>query len=118
MDLTPHSPECRNISAILGRVGDKWTVLVVMALRERGHRFNELKRAVEGISQQMLTRTLKALERDGMISRTVHPAVPPQVAYDLTALGRSLSGPVMELGNWARAHLPEIEANRERYDAT
>lgn len=120
MDLTAPSPlhnDCRKVGEILGRIGDKWTVLVVMSLRERRMRFNEIKRAVGGISQQMLTRTLKALERDGMVSRTVHPTVPPQVEYELTALGHSLSEPVMALGDWAFRHLPEIEGNRARYDA-
>jgi DNA-binding HxlR family transcriptional regulator len=108
--------DCRKISGILSRVGDKWTVLIVMLLRERPRRFNDIKRTVGGISQQMLTRTLKALERDGMVLRTVHPTVPPQVEYELTALGHSLSEPVMQLGTWAGEHLGEIEANRARYD--
>ena len=117
--MTTHSPgrrECQTITGILARVGDKWTVLVVMTLRERPHRFNELKRAVEGISQQMLTRTVKALERDGLVARTVHPTVPPQVEYRLTDLGHSLSEPVMQLGAWAAGNLPAIHANRDRYD--
>ena len=83
---------------------------------QRPRRFNDIKRTVGGISQQMLTRTLKALERDGMVSRTVHPTVPPQVEYALTVLGHSLSEPVMLLGTWAGRHLGEIEANRARYD--
>lgn len=117
--LIPHSPggrECQTISSILARVGDKWTVLVVMTLYQRPHRFNELKRAVEGISQQMLTRTVKALERDGLVSRTVHPTVPPQVEYRLTDLGHSLSEPVMRLGAWAAGNQSAIYANRDRYD--
>lgn len=119
MDMTTHSPlhgDCRKVSEILGRIGDKWTVLIVMALRERRMRFNEIKRAVGGISQQMLTRTLKALERDGMVARTVHPTVPPQVEYELTTLGHSLSEPVLALGDWAMRHLPQIERHRARYD--
>lgn len=108
--------DCRRVNGILSLVGDKWTVMIVMVLRERPRRFNEMKRAVGGISQQMLTRTLKALERDGMVTRTVHPTVPPQVEYGLTALGHSLSGPVMQLGTWVGGHLEEIEANRARYD--
>ena len=119
MDMTVPSPlhgDCRKVGEILGRIGDKWTVLIVMALRERTMRFNEIKRAVGGISQQMLTRTLKALERDGMVSRTVHPTVPPQVEYELTALGHSLSEPVLQLGAWAQRHLPQIESQRARYD--
>lgn len=97
-------------------VGDKWSVLVVMTLRQQPRRFNELKRAVDGISQQMLTRTLKGLERDGLVTRTVHPTVPPQVEYALTDLGHSLAGPVRQLGEWAFGNLPVIYANRERYD--
>jgi DNA-binding HxlR family transcriptional regulator len=108
--------DCRKISEILGRIGDKWTVLIVMTLRERALRFNELKRAIGGISQQMLTRTLKALERDGMVRRTVHPTVPPQVEYELTALGHSLSEPVIALADWARRHIPELDTHRARYD--
>jgi len=108
--------DCRRVSGILSLVGDKWTVLIVMVLRERPRRFNDIKRTVGGISQQMLTRTLKALERDGMVRRTVHPTVPPQVEYALTALGHSLSEPVIQLGAWTQAHLDEIEGNRLRYD--
>ena len=114
--LTDHS-DCRSVSEILARVGDKWTVLVVMCLRERPRRFNDIKRTVGGISQQMLTRTLRLLERDGMVLRTVYPTVPPQVEYALTDLGRSLSEPVKALGVWAQAHLGVIYDNRQRYDA-
>ncbi len=117
--MTLHSPgrrECQTITSILARVGDKWSVLVVMTLRQRPYRFNELKRSVEGISQQMLTRTVKALERDGLVARTVHPAVPPQVEYRLTDLGHSLSEPVIQLGAWAAANLAVIHANRDAYD--
>lgn len=108
--------ECQHISGVLSRIGDKWTVQIIMTLQERPHRFNDIKRAVEGISQQMLTRTLKNLTRDGMISRTVHPTVPPQVEYALTDLGRSLSKPVVALGLWARANLSQIAEKRARYD--
>ena len=117
--MTLHSPgarECQTITSILARIGDKWTVLVVMTLYQRPHRFNELKRAVEGISQQMLTRTVKALERDGLVSRTVHPTVPPQVEYRLTDLGHSLSAPIIQLGGWAKGNLATIHANRDSYD--
>lgn len=113
----PHAnPDCRAVSELLSRVGDKWTVLIVKALEARGRRFNELKREVGGISQQMLTRTLRTLERDGMVARTVHPTVPPSVEYELTELGRSLSVPVMALADWTFAHLPQIHANRAAYD--
>jgi DNA-binding HxlR family transcriptional regulator len=110
------SAPCRKISGILNIVGDKWTVMIVRVLVERPRRFNDIKRTIGGISQQMLTRTLKALERDGMVSRTVHPTVPPQVEYALTSLGQSLAVPLHALGSWAGEHLDEIEGNRLRYD--
>jgi DNA-binding HxlR family transcriptional regulator len=113
----PHAnPDCRAVSELLSRVGDKWTVLIVKALETKGCRFNELKREVGGISQQMLTRTLRTLERDGMVARTVHPTVPPSVEYELTGLGRSLAIPVMALADWTFAHLPQIHENRAFYD--
>jgi len=119
MDM-PASPgvsaHCRKMSGVLTIVGDKWTVMIVMVLTERPRRFNDIKRTIGGISQQMLTRTLKALERDGMVSRTVHPTVPPQVEYALTELGYSLSEPLRALGAWARAHIEEIDGNRLKYD--
>lgn len=107
---------CMGVSDVLGRIGDKWTLLVVISLMQRPYRFNELKRRIGGVSQQMLTRTLKALERDGLVSRTVHPTVPPQVEYALTALGESLSGPVRTLGDWGFANLATIHDHRQRYD--
>ncbi len=113
----PHAdPDCRAVSELLSRVGDKWTVLIVKALKARPRRFNELKREVGGISQQMLTRTLRTLERDGMVARTVYPTVPPSVGYALTELGQSLAIPVMALADWTFAHLPQIHANRAEYD--
>ncbi|WP_420140913.1 winged helix-turn-helix transcriptional regulator [Sphingomonas sp.] len=108
--------DCQQIIGILSRIGDKWTVLVIMVLHARPHRFNEIKRALSGISQQMLTRTLKSLERDGMVRRTVHATVPPQVEYALTDLGFSLSEPVAAMGAWARANLATIARNRSSYD--
>lgn len=119
MDM-PTSPgvstQCHKIGKVLAIVGDKWTVMIVRILVERPHRFNEIKRTVGGISQQMLTRTLKALERDGMVSRTVYPTVPPQVEYALTELGQSLALPVRALGAWVGEHLDEIENSRAHYD--
>ncbi len=119
MDMPPLpgiSSSCRRMSSVLSLVGDKWTVMIVMVLIERPRRFNDIKRTIGGISQQMLTRTLKALDRDGMVSRTVHPTVPPQVEYALTTLGYSLSEPLRALGVWAGEHLEQIDENRLRYD--
>ena len=110
------SAHCRKVSSVLNIVGDKWTVMIVRVLIERPRRFNDIKRTIGGISQQMLTRTLKALERDGMVSRTVYPTVPPQVEYALTELGHSLASPLHALGTWAGEHLDEIEGNRLKYD--
>jgi DNA-binding HxlR family transcriptional regulator len=114
--LDAHS-DCRRVSEILNRVGDKWTMQVVVVLRDQPRRFNDLKRQLDGISQQMLTRTLKMLERDGMVERSVRGTSPPQVDYTLTALGRSLSEPVRQLAQWALAHLETVHDNRLRYDA-
>lgn len=109
--------DCQRVNGVLSLVGDKWTVLIVMLLREGPRRFNDIKRTIGGISQQMLTRTLRALERNGMVSRTVHPTVPPSVEYALTDLGRSLAEPVIRLGDWVGANIATIEENRARYDA-
>lgn len=119
MQLTTPEPiqiECSRFKSILSQIGDKWTVMIVMTLIARPRRFNEMKRTIGGISQQMLARTLRALERDGMVARTVHPTVPPQVEYALTDLGCSLAGPIRELGYWAGAHIAEIEGNRSAFD--
>ncbi|WFU13354.1 helix-turn-helix domain-containing protein (plasmid) [Rhizobium sp. CB3090] len=106
------NPDCRKVNAILGRIGDKWTILAITMLADQPRRFNELKRLIGGISQQMLTRTLKALEADGMVTRKVYPTIPPQVEYGLTDLGRSLAAPIMQLATWVLDHLGEIEAHR------
>jgi DNA-binding HxlR family transcriptional regulator len=113
-----HVPEdCRAVSDVLAHVGDKWTVLVVTTLGGGARRFNELRRALGSISQRMLTLTLRALERDGLVTRTVFPTVPPRVEYELTRLGRSLLEPVSELGLWARKHRTAIQDARQRFDA-
>jgi DNA-binding HxlR family transcriptional regulator len=119
MDMTPKpaGADCRAVSEILSRVGDKWTIQVVVALRSGSQRFNGIKRRVGGISQQMLTRTLKALERDGMVERTVRHTTPPQVDYTLTQLGHSLSETARHLADWAAAHEGVIADNRLQYDA-
>lgn len=107
---------CRHVRETLTRIGDKWSVLIIMTLGRGPLRFNELRRAIDGISQRMLTLTLRGLERDGFVTRTVHPTVPPQVDYELTDLGRSLQGPVHALGEWAFTHQPRVEEARRRYD--
>lgn len=108
---------CRAVTDILSRVGDKWTVLVVSYLGNRAMRFNELRRTVNGISQKMLTTTLRNLERDGFVSRTVFPTIPPKVEYELTELGRNLLEPVRALGEWAIANEVQVMMARTRYDA-
>ena len=108
--------DCRGVADVLSRVGDKWSVLVIMLLGDRPRRFNELKRMIGGISQRMLTLTLRGLERDGLVTRTVFPTVPPRVDYELTDLGRGLSEPVKALGAWAQAHQPDIEIARQNFD--
>lgn len=111
------SEDCRAVSDILQRVGDKWTVLVVDKLGEGPLRFNELRTAVGGISQKMLTTTLRGLERDGFLTRTVYPTIPPRVDYELTELGYELLEPVHQLGEWARKNTDRVKAARERFDA-
>ena len=113
-----HVPgDCRAVSEVLSRVGDKWTVLVVIALGDGPRRFNELRKALGSISQRMLTLTLRALERDGLVTRTAFATIPPRVDYALTKLGRSLLEPVSVLGLWARTHRPAIQDARRRFDA-
>lgn len=114
--IPPLTRNCRQISEILNRVGDKWTMQVVVVLRNQPHRFNELRRQVDGISQQMLTRTLKLLERDGLVARAVLGTSPPQVEYALTPLGFSLAEPVRELAKWALGNADILYKNRTRYD--
>ena len=101
---------------VLDRVGDKWSVLVIVLLGQRTHRFNELHRAIEAISQRMLTLTVRALERDGLVKRTVFPTVPPRVDYELTDLGRTLLVPLGALSAWANDHRGDIQAAREKHD--
>jgi DNA-binding HxlR family transcriptional regulator len=114
---TLHVPEeCRQVSEVLQRIGDKWTVLVVGELGGGSRRFNEIRRSLGSISQRMLTLTLRSLERDGLVTRTVHPTVPPRVDYELTRLGRSLLEPVNGLGLWARQNQPAIQAARDKFD--
>jgi DNA-binding HxlR family transcriptional regulator len=112
-----HEPgDCAKVAPILARVGDKWSVLVVSLLGGGPRRFNEIKRMIDGISQRMLTLTLRGLERDGLVTRTVTPTNPPRVDYALTDLGDDLLGPVNALSNWARANHPRIAEARARFD--
>src|SRR5689334_24714571 len=99
--LDHEGADCRAVASVLSRVGDKWSVLVIMLLSDGPRRFNELKRMIGGISQRMLTLTLRGLERDGLVKRTVFPTIPPRVDYELTDLGRGLRKPVEALGRWA-----------------
>ncbi|WP_027583189.1 helix-turn-helix domain-containing protein [Bradyrhizobium sp. Ai1a-2] len=117
LEPIPHTgSDCRGVASVLARVGDKWSVLVIMLLGDGPRRFNELKRTIGGISQRMLTLTLRGLERDGLVTRTVFPTIPPRVDYELTDLGRGLARPVQALGQWAFEHLPEIERARGEFD--
>ena len=107
---------CILARAVLTRIGDKWSVLVIALLGDSTKRFSELKRMIEGISQRMLTLTLRGLERDGIVVRTVFPTVPPRVEYALTPLGRTLLKTVVELATWANDNRPEIESARIAFD--
>ncbi|MFF5262067.1 winged helix-turn-helix transcriptional regulator [Actinomadura viridis] len=103
------------VGDVFRRLGDKWTMLLVIMLGGRPHRYNELHRAIEGISQRMLTRTLRGLEADGLVRREVHPTVPPSVEYSLTPLGRTLLEPLSALADWAMNHEAEINEARSRH---
>ncbi|MGH7003353.1 MAG: winged helix-turn-helix transcriptional regulator [Alphaproteobacteria bacterium] len=111
------TPACTAVHHILARVGDKWTVLVVSHLGNGSMRFNELRRTINGISQKMLTSTLRGLERDGFVTRTVFPTIPPRVDYALTDLGRDLLVPVKALGDWAIENEQRVSQARAQFDA-
>lgn len=113
MEYTPERCRAREI---LDRVGDKWSLQVIARLGERTKRFTELKREIDGISQRMLTVTLRGLERDGIVTRTVYPVVPPRVEYSLTPMGATLMDAAHTLVIWAETHLNEIDAARAAYD--
>lgn len=110
------SENCSRVSEVLSRIGDKWSILIVMQLCDGPRRFSELKRGIGGVSQRMLTLTLRGLERDGLVLRTVFPTIPPRVDYELTPLGHSLRTPVATLGNWAFTNMIAIELAREEFD--
>ncbi|MDR3032253.1 MAG: helix-turn-helix transcriptional regulator [Kitasatospora sp.] len=114
-DGPPASP-CR-ATEILGRVGDKWSLQVIHGLGGGARRFTDLKRSIDGISQRMLTVTLRGLERDGIVSRTMYPVMPPRVDYARTPMGRTLLDAACNLVGWAHTHLEEIDAARAEYDA-
>ncbi|MEU6550458.1 helix-turn-helix domain-containing protein [Streptomyces sp. NPDC046915] len=105
------------IREVLDRVGDKWSTLIVLRLGKGTRRFNELHREIDGISQRMLTLTLRALERDGLVTRTVYATVPPRVDYELTDIGRTLLTPITALHEWAVAHRDDIRDARAQHDA-
>lgn len=112
----PCGDDC-GIRDVLDRLGDRWSVLVVVELAKGVRRFRELERAIPGISQRMLTLTTKRLCRDGLVDRLAHPTIPPQVEYRLTDLGRGLAGLVSQLADWSREHTPAIAAARTRWDS-
>ena len=112
----PNHAGCRGVASVLSRVGDKWSVFVIMALGDGPKRFNELKRIIDGVSQRMLTLTLRGLERDGLVTRTIFPTIPPRVDYELTDLGRGLQQPVKALGESAITHQEQIASARTRFD--
>ena len=111
------SAGCKNVAPVLNRVGDKWSMMIVMILANGPQRFSELKRAIDGISQRMLTLSLRGLERDGLLTRTVTPSIPPRVDYELTELGISLRQPVKALGEWAIEHIGCIRDAQNAFDA-
>lgn len=117
MTVTPAMKEQCPLRDTLDRIGDRWTVIVVVLLLPGSRRFTELMRAAEGISQRMLTHTLRGLERDGLLTRTVHACVPPKVEYELTGSGRALAGPLTELLHWSVRHQESVLAARRTYDA-
>ncbi len=109
-------PDACNVREVLDRVGDKWSVHVIHMLGSETRRFSELRRGIDGISQRMLTVTLRGLERDGLVTRTVYPVVPPRVDYALTPLGETLLATVCSLVGWAEEHRDDVDAARARYD--
>jgi DNA-binding HxlR family transcriptional regulator len=116
-DITEHRPEtCKPIGEILSLVGDKWTGMLLGALGDRRMRFGELHRAIDGISQRMLTVTVRNLERDGLLIRTIYPTIPPRVEYELSDLGRSLKDILAPVGAWVVANQMSIEASRRQFD--
>ena len=109
-------PDCPT-RVVLDRIGDKWTVLVIGSLEDGSLRFSQLRARIGGVAPKVLTQTLRAMERDGLLTRTVHAQVPPRVDYELTPLGASLTAPIATLTDWAETHLTQILGSRDSYDA-
>jgi DNA-binding HxlR family transcriptional regulator len=112
------SDTCRAVGEVLGRIGDKWSVLIIVLLSDGPMRFNALRNEIGTISQKLLTTTLRGLERDGFVTRTVTPSIPPKVEYALTDLGRDVRRPLNTLANWALEHREQVAAARAAYDAS
>ena len=108
---------CVAVREVLSRVGDKWSVLVIGLLGDGPKRFNEMRRSIDGISQRMLTLTVRGLERDGLVTRTLYPTIPPRVDYALTHLGKTLLEPVSALAAWADKNRLQIQSARDKFDA-
>lgn len=118
-DNAAHLPEfCKPAGEVLAMLGDKWSLSIIGTLSDRKLRFSELNQAIDGISQRMLTMSLRTLERDGLIARIVHPTVPPRVEYELTERGRSLIGPLRTIGHWASENIADITESRRQFDAS
>jgi DNA-binding HxlR family transcriptional regulator len=114
--LDPDHADCKAARGVLARVGDKWSMLIIVLLGDGAKRFNAIRREVTGISQRMLTLTLRNLERDGLVKRTQFPTIPPRVDYELTPLGRSLWKAVQPLGDWAQSHVSHIGKAQDAFD--
>lgn len=111
-----NSEDCEAARAILSRIGDKWSVLIIVLLGDGRKRFNEIKRIVGDISQRMLTLTLRGLERDGLVTRKQYPTIPPRVEYELTRLGHSLRAAVQPLNEWAQEHVKDVRSAHAKYE--
>ena len=116
MSDTDFGHDCIKVRSVLDRIGEKWSIIVIRMLAERPYRYNELRRAIDGISQRMLTSTLRSLERDGLVERRVTPVLPLRVDYELTPLGRSLSAKIAELTDWALDNHYQIDFARRSFD--
>ena len=112
LEYSPYAAECPS-RQLLDRIGDRWSVLTIGTLASGPHRYSAIAAAVQGVSQKMLTQTLRALEADGLVLRTVHPEIPPRVEYELTELGRSLLEPLGALISWATEHMGEVQTSRD-----